>query len=212
MKPMNSISGMFPLMNGGALNKHLVILPICAVILNGCLIPERFTSKIDVHSDSSYTFQYSGSAVHALAAAYIKKNGPLPEKDENGFKKEAEKISKNPDFKGVIYKGNGRYQLEIEAKREAGQPLKILDIFTVSTSSDGVMNIASKEINEKAKREFNQLGITINGTLEVGLPRNVEIISHNATSVPTFFGLIGTYAWKIGAVDQRPSMKLRFKK
>jgi hypothetical protein len=51
----------------------------------------------------------------------------------------------------------------------------------------------------------------MDGTLEVSLPKNAEIISHNATSTPSFFGLLGGYSWKIGAVGDRPMMKVRIK-
>lgn len=89
----------------------------CTALLSGCLVPERFSAKIDVQPDASYTFQYSGTAVHALAAAQIKKTGSLSEKDQNGLKMEAEKLSKRPDIRRAEYKGDGRYELEIESKK-----------------------------------------------------------------------------------------------
>jgi hypothetical protein len=124
---------------------------------------------------------------------------------------EADKLSKRPDVRRAIYKGNGRYELEIESKKKAGESFRMFDIFTVSTDKDGVMTIASNEIKEKAKRELEQIGISIDGTLEVRLPKNAEIISQNATSTPTFFGMFGTYSWKIGRIDQRPMLKVKLK-
>ncbi|WP_157314215.1 hypothetical protein [Chitinibacter sp. GC72] len=177
-------------------------------LLSGCLIPERFTAKIDFQPDANYTFHYSGTAVHALAAAEIKKKGSLSEKDENGLKSDAEKLSKKPDIQKAIYKGNGRYELEIESAKKAGQPLRALDIFSVKTGKDGVVTISSNEIKDKDKRELEQLGIAINGVLEVRLPKNANVISHNATTTPTLG--IGSYSWKIGRIDQRPMMKVQF--
>lgn len=179
------------------------------LLLTGCLVPERFSAKVDVQSDAGYTFRYSGTALHALAAAQIKQAGSLSAKDEKGLKSEAEKLSKNADVQKATYKGEGRYELEIEATRKAGQSLQMLDIFSVRTDKDGVMTIASSEINAKGKRELEQLGITINGSLEVHVPKNAEIISHNATSTPTFG--FGSYSWKVGRIDQRPMMKVRLK-
>lgn len=183
----------------------------CTALLSGCLVPERFSAKIDVQPDASYTFQYSGTAVHALAAAQIKKTGSLSEKDQNGLKMEAEKLSKRPDVRRTEYKGDGRYELEMESKKKAGESLRMLDIFTVSTDKDGIMTITSNEIKDKEKRDLEQIGIKIDGTLEVRLPKNAEIISQNATSTPTFFGMFGTYSWKIGRVDQRPVLKVKLK-
>lgn len=87
----------------------------------------------------------------------------------------------------------------------------MLDIFTVSTDKNGIMTITSNEIKDKEKRDLEQIGIKIDGTLEVRLPKNAEVISQNATSTPTFFGMFGTYSWKIGRVDQRPVLKVKLK-
>jgi hypothetical protein len=51
----------------------------------------------------------------------------------------------------------------------------------------------------------------MDGKLEVVLPRNAEIISNNSTSSPSFFGLLGGYSWKIGAISDKPVMKVRLK-
>jgi len=73
------------------------------------------------------------------------------------------------------------------------------------------MTIASTKLDDKSKKDLSQLGIHIDGTLEVKLPKNVEILSQNATSTPSFFGMFGSYGWKIGGLDQRPVMKIRIK-
>lgn len=190
---------------------HFAISLTCAAFISGCLVPEKFAAKVEVRPDASYTFQYSGTAMHALAAAQIKKAGSLTEKDQNGLKMEADKLSKRPDVRQAIYKGDGRYELKLESKKNAGESLRMFDIFTVSSDKDGVMTIASNEIKEKNRRELEQIGISINGTLEVILPKNAEIISHNATSTPSFFGMLGTYSWKIGRIDQRPILKVKLK-
>src|SRR5690606_32973115 len=115
------------------------LVSTAAFLVSACLVPERFSAKVDVRPDASYTLHYSGSAVHALAAAQIKETGSLKEKDEEGLKREAEKLSKSPDFRKAQYKGKGRYELEIEAERKGGQSLRMLDIFSVRTDKNGVM-------------------------------------------------------------------------
>ncbi|WP_240456875.1 hypothetical protein [Acidovorax sp. 1608163] len=91
----------------------------CALMLTGCLVPEKFAASVDVQSDGGYTFRYSGTAVHALAAAEIKKAGRLTEKDQAGLKAEAEKLSGHPGFRKATYKGDGRYELEIDSPKKA---------------------------------------------------------------------------------------------
>lgn len=182
-----------------------------AVLLSGCLVPERFSAKVEVQPDASYSFQYSGSAVNALAAAQLKQTGVLSEKDKVALKGETDKIAKNPDVRRVSYKGDGRYELEIVSKKKAGESLKMFDAFSVRTEKDGVMTIAAIEIKDKVKKDLEKMGLLIDGTLEVRVPKNAEVISHNATSSPSFFGMFGTYSWKVGRVDQRPVLKLKFK-
>lgn len=195
------------------MKKTLATLAVALVIitfLSGCLVPERFSAKLDVEPDGGYSFHYSGTAIHALAAAQIQQAGPLSEKDEKALRMEADKLSRNPDVRRATYKGAGRYELEIETRKKAGQSIQLLDTFSVRTDKEGVMTIAASELKDKDRRELEKLGISINGTLEVRLPKSAEVISHNATSTPTF-GMFGAYGWKIGRVDQRPMMKVRFR-
>jgi hypothetical protein len=191
--------------------KSVVSLVAIAALLAGCLVPEKFAAKAGFQPDGSYTVSYVGTAVHGLAAMQLAKTGKLTAKDEAGLQGEVAKMQRNPDVRSVSYKGNGRYDLTLEAKRNKGQSLDLLNIAKVQTAKDGVVTISSAELNEKSRKELAQMGIKIDGTLDVTIPKNAEVISHNATGTPTFFGMFGTYSWKIGSLDQRPMMKFRLK-
>ncbi|QJQ03090.1 hypothetical protein C798_23525 [Herbaspirillum rubrisubalbicans Os34] len=184
-------------------------MAVSAVLLTGCLIPESFKAKADFASNGDYTFSYDGTAVHAMAAAEEKKTGSLRAQDEEGLKSEATKMKKDPMVQSAEYLGHGRYQLKLLAKKKAGENLKMMDIFSVTHAKDGVITISSPKLSAKDVQELTKLGIKIDGTLEVVLPKNATIISHNATSEPKFFGLFGTCAWKIGSLEQRPEMKIK---
>tara|TARA_Y100000296_G_scaffold3288_1_gene4513 strand:+ start:6088 stop:6657 length:570 start_codon:yes stop_codon:yes gene_type:complete len=187
----------------------MVALAASAVVLTGCLIPESFKAKADFAANGDYTFSYDGTAVHAMAAAEEKQKGLLREKDEDGLKAEATKMKKDPMVQSAEYLGHGRYQLKLLAKKKTGENLKMMDIFSVTHGKDGIITIASPKLAAKDVQELSKLGIKIDGTLEVVLPKNATIVSHNATSEPKFFGLFGTYAWKIGSLDQRAEMKIK---
>lgn len=189
----------------------LVAFAAVSMLLAGCLIPERFNAKAEFQPDGSYSFTYAGTAVHAMAAMQIAKTGKLTTKDDESLEREVAALKRNPDVRRASYKGNGRYELVLESKRQSGQALDVLNIFTVRTGKDGVITIASGELDEKGKKQLAQLGIKLDGTLDITVPKSAEVLSHNATSTPSLFGLVGTYSWKIGSIEQRPLMKIRIK-
>lgn len=194
------------------MSRRLVVaLAAVSMLLTGCLIPERFNAKAEFQPDGSYSFTYAGTAVHAMAAMQLAKAGKLTAKDDESLEREVAALKRNPDVRRATYKGNGRYELALESKRKSGQALDVLSIFTVRTGKDGVITIASGELDEKGKKQLAQLGIKLDGTLDITVPKNAEVLSHNATSAPSLFGLVGTYSWKIGSIEQRPLMKIRMK-
>ena len=180
-----------------------------AALLTGCLVPERFTAKVDVHPDASFSYRFEGTAIDAMGMLKLRKQGLLSEKDHQGMVDEAQKMSSEPDVQKAVYNGNARFTLEIAGQRVAGESLRLLDMFSVQTDQDGVMTIAAKPLTDKQKNDFSQLGIHVNGKLKVSVPRNAEVISHNASATPTL-GL-GSYSWNIGGLGMRPEIKLRFK-
>jgi hypothetical protein len=191
------------------LSRLSIPLLACA-LLTACLLPEKFTAKVVVNPDASYSFNFSGTMVYVMAAAQMVKAGKLSDKDEIGLKAEADKMAKNPDIRKATYKGNARYEIDMAVNKTAGQSYS-MDSFSVISEKDGTITIAGKEIREKDKTQLSQIGIKMDGVLEVSLPKNAEIISHNASSTPSFFGLMGGYSWKIGSINERPLMKVRIK-
>ena len=190
--------------------RSLITIGSTTLLLSACLVPEQFNAKVEFQSDGSYTFRYVGSAVHAMAAAQIKKSGSLSAKDEDALMSEVVKMEKRPEVKKATYKGAGRYDLDIQDAKKPGQPLKMFNIFSVITDpKSGVTELSSPKLTEKSKADLEQLGMKIDGKLEVSLPKNAEVIFSNATSTPTL--RFGSYSWKIGAIGQRAEMKVKFK-
>ena len=62
---------------------------------------------------------------------------------------------------------------------------------------------------KKERRDLEKLGLAVDGTLEIKVPKSVQVISSNATSSPVFE--LEAYSWKIGGVGQRPGLKLEFR-
>jgi hypothetical protein len=182
-----------------------------ALALAGCLLPEKFTAKIDFKSDGNYQYSYSGTAINALAKMQTQSGIALTSKDTDKLKADAELFAKQPDFKRVVYKGEARYEIELEGNRKKGDRFSLMDVLTVSTDAAGLTIVESKPISDKNKAEMKKMGWKIDGALEVKLPKNAEIVTQNATSTPSFGGLFGAYTWKIGSSETGVSMKFRLK-
>ncbi len=190
----------------------LIATTVATIALTGCFIPEKFTASVKMASDGGYSYQYRGltAFVPALLEMQKSKSG-LSSKQEHDLQLQTEKLSKSPDVQKATYTGNGRYDFVIGGARKPGQSANVLDAFHVFTDKEGLINITSVGLKPADKAELQKLGLQIDGKLEVTLPKNAEVVSSNATSTPTFFGLFGTYAWKIGSIEERPMMKIRLR-
>lgn len=189
--------------------KKLIASVALVFLLSGCLIPEKFDADIDMATDGSYSFNYSGSVVHGLAISQSNKAGKLTERDEHQLKIEGDKLAKNQGFSRVVYRGNGRYDIDVLLNKKPGEQLKMFDVFSVSTAKDGTITITTTSVKDKDMQAMTKFGLNVNGRLRVKLPKNAEVISHNATSTPYFFGMFGDYEWNITSPQQQPLMVIR---
>ena len=189
------------------------VLISLSALLSGCLFPEKFTAKVSINPDGTYSTMFNGTVAHvpALIQAATTKR-PLSDKDTAEMQREAAKLAKDPNVKQATYLGNGRFNMAIEGKHKAGARSNLMDIIKVSTDKAGIITITSTQLKDKDKAQLRELGLAVSGTLDVVLPRNAEIISSNTTSSPSLFGLFGTYSWKIGSIDDVPMMKIRLAK
>ncbi|NHZ92327.1 hypothetical protein F2P45_25455 [Massilia sp. CCM 8733] len=182
-----------------------------ALLLTGCLVPERFTARTAFQSDGSYQYSYAGTAVHTLASRHMARGDKLGPK-EAGMHDAAAKPKRNGEIRQAADNGKARYDLSVEGRRQRGQALDLLGVLRVHTGPDEVLTLQAGKLDDEEKASMAALGIKLDGTLSVTVPISAEVISHNATSTPSFFGLLGTYSWKIDSLEQRPEMRIRFKR
>lgn len=191
--------------------RFLITLGLVAIVA-GCWIPEKFTARVVVNKDGGHSFKYDGTLTLAIALAAAKE-GKLSPKDEAGFKKEEEKIRKDPGFKKVNYVGSGRYEVLYEQDRKAGEATYFLSkkdaIFSVVPKQDGTIEISGFKVTEKNLAEFNKIGAKVDGYLKVSLGKGMEVVKHNAQSTPKLFGLYGDYEWNIKSPDATPFIVVR---
>ena len=185
--------------------KRFLLSFVFVLFLAGCLVPEQFSAEVKVSADGSYTFKYAGVTAYLVALSKVHSS----DKDNSLYQADAEKMLRRPEFKKAEYLNNGRYDLEIEYHKKPGESLKMFDVFSVSTDKDGIMTISTVLVKPKDRQQLEQVGVAVDGKLSVTLPSNVEVISHNATSTPYFFGLFGNYIWDITSFEQQPMMKVK---
>jgi hypothetical protein len=53
-------------------------------------------------------------------------------------------------------------------------------------------------------RQLSSIGAKIDGTLSVSVANGVQVVRHNADSEPMFFGLLGSYKWRINSPSANP--------
>ena len=151
------------------MKRTLLPLALAATaLLSGCLIPEKFDARITINPDASYRVRFNGTAANLPAVAQMNQSGrPLGAKEEDALLAEARKFSKMPGVTRAAYTGNGRYELAIDNILKVGMPVDVLDMIKVRTGKDGVMTIASPQIDAKTQAEIRKLGVSLNGNLTV---------------------------------------------
>jgi hypothetical protein len=177
------------------------------LFITGCWIPEDFTANVKVNNDGSYTFTYDGTLTYAPALAAAK-DGSLRQKDEVEFRKEGEKIRREPGFKDVKYLGKGRYKVLVEKTGKRGETYffmsREMKIFAIQPQKDGSVRISAIRPSLKDINELKSIGAKMAGTLTVSVAQGVKVVKHNAQSEPSFYGLWGGYKWEIKSPDADP--------
>lgn len=183
-----------------------LIAAVFCISLTGCLIPEKFSTSMNVNLDGTYDLIYEGTAVFAPAIMQIKQSGvPLSARDEANLKAQGVQASREPGIK-LTYTGNARYDVDIHQSLKIGQRAP-LDIFSTSKDRNGVVTITSVPLKPDDIAQLKQLGIAINGTLDVKLPSGAKVIAQNANKTPGLFD--HAYEWQIGDVAQRPFIQFK---
>lgn len=183
-------------------------------LLTACLIPEKFEAKIDIKSDGSYSFIYDGTLALGIALDAVEK-GKLDAKTEADLQKMTVDLKKDPTFKKVEYIGKARYKVLVEKVGKAGETYQFISreskIVSITPQKDGTVVISAMKLDRKLIDQLAALGSKIDGSLSVSLGSGVKVVSHNASSEPSLFGMLGSYKWSIKSPDQVPSMVVKFK-
>lgn len=196
------------------MKKTLVLCATCVGLLSGCFLPEKFSAKVEVNADQSYSFAYKGTAREIVIAADIaaKKAKDSDDKVVSYVNGKLKSYKSSPMVKSVSYQGNGVFDLELGLDKKPGESLSAFDsfkIYTKDVAGKKQMVVSSPTLTAKDLKSLKELGITMDGTLNVSVPSNMVVVSHNATGTPTLG--FGSYSWKIGGLGEGPRIVLQLK-
>lgn len=183
-------------------------------LLTGCFLPEKFTAKVTVNADQSYSFAYKGTAREVVIAADIaaKKAKDSDAKLVEYVNGKLKFMKSSPMVKSISYQGNGLFDLVMDIDKKPGESLSAFDSFKVYTkevAGKKQLVISSPSLTAKDLKSLQELGIGMSGTLDVSVPSNMTVVSHNATSTPTLG--FGSYSWKVGTPGEGPRIVLQLK-
>jgi hypothetical protein len=196
---------------GAAFLRNLVVLLALSVCI-GCLVPEEFDATIDVRRDGAFRFTYDGLVTEALSrAAAIR--GELKPNDETSLVRQVTgDAAKDPRVRSIRYLGHQQFRVSYADTGRLDRPFYFLSmdylIFSIVPKNNGTVEIAGFKLDEKGIRQLEQLQIKINGVLRVST--DVDVVTHNASTIPRLWGLVGSYRWTIrSSRDPAPLMVLR---
>lgn len=186
-------------------------------LLSGCFVPEKFDAGVTFKPDGAYSYKYVGTAAFFPAVLQDKKSKEgLTKADSAKLAVEMAKYVKSKGVGRVSDEGHGHYKIEIDAAKNPGERATVLDAMTISTDLNGVTTVSAITVKDQDKREFEKLGIKIDGKLQVVIPENAELIKSNGSESKSFFSSFGssarTYSWKLGSFADRPIIQFRLKK
>ncbi len=186
-------------------------LMACFSLLVGCFIPEKFEANIQFNENSTFNYIYDGTIVNALGAAEKHKTGSLSEKSNADFSKIVAQLKKDPATKSVTQVNDITYKIALERKNHLSNMFSLMDFIKVRKDQAGVISVFTPKFTEKNLKELKELGVNVDGSLKISLPKNAEIIESNAQSSPSLGGLVGGYCWKIKKLDDTVSLKFKLK-
>lgn len=169
-----------------------------------CYLPEDFDASINVKKDGSYTFNYNGRLVFALALASMKE-GKFTKADEKQLKEQEKELRQSPEIKKAKYIGNARFDVVAAKAGGAGEDYYFLSkevaIFSFKNRDDGVLQIESFKLADKDASQIQALDVNVGGTLSIAVDRGLKVLDHNADKVSA-----GLYQWRIKNPAEAPKL------
>jgi hypothetical protein len=176
-----------------------VLVLVGAFLLgSGCLIPEKFDITISIKKDGTFSAVYTGTVAQMLLRQAAV-SGQLSVQDELAAKQTEGDFLHTPGFTKASYLGQGRYTIRFEKKGKLTAPVSLFDdesrLITITPLSGRTVAVRGFQVDAETVKNLEPLKMEIDG--HVHLSTDGTVLQHNAAETPSFFGLLGSYAWRI---------------
>lgn len=211
----------------GALVRILTAL-VAPLLLAGCLLtPGKFTSRLVINADRSFTYSYIGE-VHALDPEQMKpgkSEGTTDDKRKAEVKNRAiaDALAKEAGYRSVRYLGDGvfavDYQVSGTLTHNFVYPFNIdgqaiVPFVAAELRANGTVRVKAPGFANEAKDAAGPLGDASGDKLDgtFVLETDADIVSTNNEDGAAASGARKTLSWKVSPLTRdAPTAVLRFK-
>lgn len=189
--------------------RHLLALGVLApaLLLGGCLVPERFEARIEVTPRGAYHVYYEGTVQHYDAATRRGRLGPLLTAE---IEHELRHWDRTPGVQTFEALGQGRYRLRSHEQLRPGQRSRIFPDLYFQTVQRGVFELTLADARLSELRQMREIGMPIEGRIAVRLPPNAEVVSDNADRRPGW-KVFSDYVWHLDVQGDAPRLRFRLR-
>jgi len=190
-----------------------MLLSLAVLLLSACLLPEQFKARLDLDESGTYRFRYQGILAFVPGIAELRQSRKPNAKLQKELQSLGEDLARDPGFRSVRYRGDGRYEVDYARKGKLDGPFHFIGqdirLFSLLPQENGQLQIRSLRLSEKDRRQLKALGLGMKG--EFVVVNNAEVIKHNADSVERMDDGRVRYQWAIESLDATnlPAMRVR---
>ena len=210
---------------------------VAPLLLAGCLLtPGKFTSKLVLNADRSFTYSYAGE-VYALdpSSSMSDTSGDAKDKAAEAAKKKAEAetknraiaeaLSKEAGYRSVRYLGDGKFLIDYQVSGTLTHnfiyPLNldaqaIVPFVAVELRANGTVRVKAPGFANESKNQMGGMGGAPDSSDKLDgvfvLETDAEIVSQNNEDGPQAAGARKTISWKVSPLTRdAPTAVLRLR-
>lgn len=179
---------------------------ISALLLSGCFIPEDFQATLEVENDGTYTYQFEGLALYGPAISAMR-NGTLPARDNQALRSRFAETRKKPTNTHVVYRNNGRVQINHRERHGPAQRVDGLGMLTLTRGRDGVFTVKAAQPSSTQLKMLSDAKVHVRGKVTIKLPPNAKVIEANGEKITD-----SIYKWSVNGLARTPLIRYQLAK